>query len=112
MVKVLDEALELVEKCFQEYQPNEVVVCFNGGKDCIVMLHLIHSHFVKHFPGAKLQAFYVRERNPFDEIEDFVDRTAKACDLEMTKLDGPMKGALRKRVQPKPITAEKILQNI
>ena len=55
MVKVLDEALELVEKCFQEYQPNEVVVCFNGGKDCIVMLHLIHSHFARHFPGAKLQ---------------------------------------------------------
>ena len=102
MVKGLDEALKLVEKCFQDYQPNEVVVCFNGGKDCIVMLHLIHSHFAKHFPDARLQAFYVRERNPFDEIEDFVDRTAKAYDLDMSKLDGPMKGALRKLLEDKP----------
>ena len=56
MVGVLDEALKLVEKCLQDYQPDEVVVCFNGGKDCIVMLHLIHSHFAKHFPDSRLQA--------------------------------------------------------
>ena len=102
MVGVLDEALKLVEKCFQDYKPDEVVVCFNGGKDCIVMLHLIHSHFAKHFPNDRLQAFYVREKNPFDEIEDFVDRTAKAYDLDMTKLEGPMKGALRKLLDDKP----------
>ena len=102
MVRALDEAVKLVEKCFQEYRPEEVVVCFNGGKDCIVMLHLIHSHFVKHFPGAKLQAFYVRERDPFDEIEDFVDRTSKLYDLDMVKLEGPMKGALGKLLGDRP----------
>ena len=52
--------------------------------------------------ATSLQAFYVREKNPFDEIEDFVDRTAKAYDLDMTKLEGPMKGALRKLLDDKP----------
>ena len=102
MVRVLDEAMEHVEKCFADYLPDEVVVCFNGGKDCIVMLHLIHAHFAARFPDARLRAFYVRERNPFDEIEAFVDETAKAYDLDMTKLDGPMKGALRRLLEDNP----------
>jgi hypothetical protein len=29
----------------QKYFVGAVSVCFNGGKDCIVMLHLVHAYF-------------------------------------------------------------------
>jgi FAD synthetase len=101
-VNALDEALATVIKCLSDYKPDEVTICFNGGKDCIVMLHLIHSVMTSQFPGSKIQAFYVREKNPFDEIEDFVDKASKAYDLDLVTFDGPMKVALAKLLTEKP----------
>ena len=31
--------------CFLRFPPESVSVCYNGGKDCIVMLHLVHAYF-------------------------------------------------------------------
>ena len=34
-----------VYMCFIRFPPESVSVCYNGGKDCIVMLHLVHAYF-------------------------------------------------------------------
>ena len=68
----VEDSLKTVEQCFAKYKPGKtklflfllnnvlkfmcspfiqkyfvgaVSVCFNGGKDCIVMLHLVHAYF-------------------------------------------------------------------
>ena len=50
-----------MEECLERYSPSQVAVCFNGGKDCIVMLHLAHAAFSKRHPEAEggLQMIYI-----------------------------------------------------
>ena len=31
----IEKSLEIVEECLTKYQPENVSVCFNGGKECI-----------------------------------------------------------------------------
>ncbi|XP_071573166.1 FAD synthase isoform X2 [Temnothorax nylanderi] len=33
-------ALDILNECYERYNPNEVFISFNGGKDCTVVLHL------------------------------------------------------------------------
>ena len=70
MTEVVEASLKVVEECFARYShpcvhsvfmrscslfmcfirfpPESVSVCYNGGKDCIVMLHLVHAYFQVH----------------------------------------------------------------
>ena len=64
MTEVVEGSLKVVEECFGRcshplvfmclcsvcmccirFPPESVSVCYNGGKDCIVMLHLVHAYF-------------------------------------------------------------------
>lgn len=38
------DALATIKECFERYEPNQVIVAFNGGKDCIVILHLAYAY--------------------------------------------------------------------
>jgi FAD synthetase len=77
----------VIEECLSRYDPSEVCVSFNGGKDCSALLHLIHaawmtaaarrrssSSFVSGQP-LKLRALYIRGQDPFPEMEQFIEDT-------------------------------------
>jgi 3'-phosphoadenosine 5'-phosphosulfate sulfotransferase (PAPS reductase)/FAD synthetase len=34
------DSIATIAECFERYKPDQVIVAFNGGKDCIVTLHL------------------------------------------------------------------------
>ncbi len=41
-------------------------MCFNGGKDCIVMLHLVHAYFQVKITSNKLPGiFNIKVMEPF-----------------------------------------------
>ena len=44
LVAHVEDALATLKECFQRYKPHEVIVAFNGGKDCIVILHLAYAY--------------------------------------------------------------------
>jgi len=102
LVEVVDKSLKVVEECFAKYEPESVSVCFNGGKDCIVMLHLVHAWHQKTFPGRKLKSFYISEKKTFSEVDSFMDATISRYNLSNTVFEGPMKPALAKMLEVDP----------
>jgi len=109
LVKVVDKSLQVVEDCFSKYDPEKVTVCFNGGKDCIVMLHLVHAFHQKHFPGKRLKSFYVKEKKTFPEVDSFMDKTISSYNLNNKVFDGPMKPALAKMLEDDPAVEATVL---
>ena len=73
----VDEAVSVLEECLQKHKPEQIAVCFNGGKDCLVVLHLYFALLNR--KGApkeeKVQAVYITEENTFPQIAQFVQRT-------------------------------------
>jgi len=102
LVEVVDKSLKVVEECFAKYEPESVSVCFNGGKDCIVMLHLVHAWHQKHCPGKKLKSFYISEKKTFSEVDSFMDATISRYNLSNSVFEGPMKPALAKMLEDDP----------
>eukprot|EP00095_Tigriopus_kingsejongensis_P004513 maker-scaffold427_size174323-snap-gene-0.41 protein:Tk04513 transcript:maker-scaffold427_size174323-snap-gene-0.41-mRNA-1 annotation:"fad synthase-like isoform x1" len=100
--KVLREALDTIEQTFSDYTQDQIAVCFNGGKDCIVMLHLVHAYFQKRFPQDKLQTIYIKETNPFPEVAEFILKAEAEYKLDAFNIDGGMKKALKSMLLERP----------
>jgi FAD synthetase len=81
-----------------------VAIAFNGGKDCMVMLHLTFAHLRQEYPdnSAKLQALYIYESDPFKEVESFIQDSRILYDLDLVSIQGPMKGALTQMLLNRP----------
>ena len=62
------EAVSAVTKAFEDF-PDRLVISLNGGKDCVVVVHLVHAVHAKLLAEgksrAKMKAFYIREKDPF-----------------------------------------------
>ena len=99
---VVIAGMKAIEECFDKYSPQEVCVCFNGGKDCIVMLHLVWAHLQKHYSGEKLRSLYIREKKSFNEVDEFIDASVDKYQLNNTSVEGPMKSALAEMLVKEP----------
>jgi predicted phosphoadenosine phosphosulfate sulfurtransferase len=64
-------SFDIINTTLDFYQ-NNVVVCFNGGKDSIVMLDIILKVWEKRFPTQKLPCLYIKDPDCFQELDDFV----------------------------------------
>jgi FAD synthetase len=93
----IGHTLSMFERAYQEYEFQEVCVAFNGGKDCTVMLDLLHSYLVHKghdFSQQKLQVLYVVCSKPFPEVETFVDESVSRYSLNLVKMEDKMQNAL------------------
>ena len=98
----VEGSLKTMEECFAKYPPGSVSVCFNGGKDCVVMLHIVHAVHQKLFPGSKLKSFYVSEKKTFKEVDSFMEATIERYGLENKVYQEPMKSALAEMLSADP----------
>jgi FAD synthetase len=66
--------LQTIEEALEKYTISNAWICFNGGKDCTALLHLVHAVMKKKYPqtGVKVPALCIRGDNPFPEMEDFI----------------------------------------
>lgn len=95
--KKIQDSLDVLEECFTRYSPEEVVVAFNGGKDCIVTLHLVHAFLRKKdlVPfSKKLRVLLIEDEQPFGEVIEFVEASREIYNLEILKVPRPMKEGL------------------
>jgi hypothetical protein len=99
-------------------RPTGISLSFNGGKDCTVILHLFVAVLYK-IHGAEQQqqhtppdtpqheqqrpphpqrypigSIYVTDKNPFGQVERFVDDEIERYNLNLVRIPGPMKKAL------------------
>ncbi|KZS19382.1 FAD synthase [Daphnia magna] len=71
-----------IEECLSRYQPSEVCVSFNGGKDCSALLHLIHAAWTKRNKGSTTDGL--------------------RYDLELWTVPGPVRSGLKMALNEHP----------
>ncbi|XP_066963477.1 FAD synthase-like [Macrobrachium rosenbergii] len=98
----IQEAIKVITECFTKYKPEEVCVCYNGGKDCLAVLHLVYAVMHMQHPNSKLQAVYITEVNAFPQVTEFVQHSINRYDLDCEVLPGPMKSALTTLLEKRP----------
>ncbi|KAF8943129.1 FAD1 flavin adenine dinucleotide synthetase [Haplosporangium gracile] len=115
--KSVRHAVEVIEEAVRRYGPAGISLSFNGGKDCTVLLHLFVAVLYK-IHGAEQQqhtppdtpqheqqrpphpqrypiaSIYVTDKNPFGQVERFVDDEIERYNLNLIRIPGPMKKAL------------------
>lgn len=85
-------ALNIVIQCYETYNPEEIFLTFNGGKDCTVVLHLAAA-VAKVRNISSLLCLYVTA-DSFPEVDTFVERAALYYGLELVRKERPIKEAL------------------
>ncbi|KAF9925126.1 FAD1 flavin adenine dinucleotide synthetase [Linnemannia zychae] len=115
--KSVRHAVEVMEEALRRYGPDGISLSFNGGKDCTVLLHLFVAVLYKlhgneqqqHTPPDTPQleqqkpshpqrypiaSIYVTHKNPFGQVERFVDDEIERYNLNLIRIPGSMKKAL------------------
>ncbi|XP_054707471.1 FAD synthase-like [Uloborus diversus] len=94
----IEMSMQVLQECFKAYQIDDICLSFNGGKDCTVLLHLVFLYYAKMYPKSnhKLKVLYVRSKQPFSEIEDFIQVSVQRYNLKLITYDAPIKEALCK----------------
>ena len=70
-----EHTLSVIESALCEYSPKNVVLSFNGGKDCTLLLHFYAAVLHKNHPGEKVNLLFMETAESFDEVTAFMDRT-------------------------------------
>ena len=90
-------SVTILIECFQKFQLNEIFVCFNGGKDCTVLLFLVLNVIRRvnsEFSGP-ITCMYARTNEPFVEVENFIDTCRNLYNLNIITYSGGVKESLR-----------------
>lgn len=73
----------------------ELSLSYNGGKDCLVLLVLLLAGLAKYekpLPKS-LQSVYIVSRDPFPQVNHFVDESIREYGLDLARYAMPMKEA-------------------
>lgn len=88
----IQSALLCLDHALRLYGPESVLCSFNGGKDAVVILHLVRAAFAAHYnqqcyPNTlrivRPRVVYFDHADEFPEILDFLQETVMEHDLEM-----------------------------
>ncbi|GKY98217.1 hypothetical protein MPSEU_000779400 [Mayamaea pseudoterrestris] len=92
----LAQALKSLDSAYRLYRPESVICSFNGGKDAVVILHLVraacaHYHATmnggKNTPLHRPRVIYFNHNDEFPEILEFLRETVEQYDLDMIAFD-------------------------
>lgn len=101
--KHIIQSIQYIEECFQKYGPQNVFFCFNGGKDCTVLLHLTLIVLKNTYPDLKQILFiYVRHQNAFEEVDNFIRNICEHYNLEILTFSKSIKESLRDILEDRP----------
>ncbi|KAG9284634.1 hypothetical protein G9A89_004676 [Geosiphon pyriformis] len=100
-------ALEVIEESLNTYGTDGLALSFNGGKDCTVLLHLFSAALYKFIQKSaeripKIQSVYITHQDPFLEVDAFVKESTIRYNLDLIKIEGPMKQALATYLEKRP----------
>lgn len=85
------------------YDPSNVFISFNGGKDCTVLLHLTLAVLQKQYPGAKNPlCMYVRSEFAFPEQDAFIKECQNYYNLEVIAIHSHIKDGLKNILEKRP----------
>lgn len=100
-------SMKVIEDSFKRYEPQELSLSYNGGKDCLVLLILILACLpspeieFSTFPQT-LQSIFIIPYDSFPEVFDFVETSTREYFLDLTRYVLPMRAALDEYLKEKP----------
>lgn len=75
--KRVSTALKVLSDAIRVFGPDAVYASFNGGKDAVVILHLLRA--AAHGSVGRPHLVYFDTHDEFDEVREFVKETVGAC---------------------------------
>ncbi|WFD35747.1 FAD synthase [Malassezia cuniculi] len=95
------EAVQTCERALETYGAANCALSFNGGKDCIVLAHILAAVLRRKAPNTegipKLHGLYVACASPFPELEDFIrysSSQATGYNIDLTWSKGDIRDVL------------------
>ncbi|KAH8377399.1 hypothetical protein KR093_005287 [Drosophila rubida] len=82
------------------YRPDEVMLCFNGGKDCTVLLDVLSRQ--RNDATLPLHAMCVNSHDPFEEMEQFIDTSLQRYPIKLHRYNGALKLAVEQVIVEHP----------
>ena len=85
----IQSALNSLDHAFRLYRPESVICSFNGGKDAVVILHLMRAsqaHYYKETNSLKRprpRVIYFEHPDEFPQVRSFVQDSVRDFDLDM-----------------------------
>eukprot|EP00534_Pseudo-nitzschia_fraudulenta_P012766 CAMPEP_0201207722 /NCGR_PEP_ID=MMETSP0851-20130426/175001_1 /ASSEMBLY_ACC=CAM_ASM_000631 /TAXON_ID=183588 /ORGANISM="Pseudo-nitzschia fraudulenta, Strain WWA7" /LENGTH=676 /DNA_ID=CAMNT_0047496193 /DNA_START=226 /DNA_END=2256 /DNA_ORIENTATION=- len=84
----IQSALNTLDHAYRLYGPSSVICSFNGGKDAVVILHLVRAVHAKYYNSTgetpiRPRAVYFNNDNEFSEVTSFLEESVRAYDLDM-----------------------------
>ncbi|KAF5327324.1 hypothetical protein D9619_004018 [Psilocybe cf. subviscida] len=87
LARMVKEALEVIDQSLDTHGPENVSLSFNGGKDCTVLLHLYAGALARRLKSNEdlkpIHALYIPVPSPFSVLEEFIDDSARAYNLDI-----------------------------
>ncbi|KAH8374160.1 hypothetical protein KR200_004378, partial [Drosophila serrata] len=89
------QAFEFFSQTLQIYGVEELIFCFNGGKDCTVLLDLLMRYLRQEgISSSDIPMLYIKSGDSFVEIDDFVERCVTSYRVKLVEYEGSLKEAL------------------
>ncbi|KAL3906832.1 MAG: hypothetical protein SGILL_009117, partial [Bacillariaceae sp.] len=91
----IQTALNTLDHAYRLYGPNSVICSFNGGKDAVVILHLLRAAHAKFYNSSSCsettptrpRAVYFNNQDEFPEVVSFLKTSVENYDLDMIAFD-------------------------
>ena len=91
-------SFNVLEQCLTKYTPDQIVVAFNGGKDCTVVLHqyslVLREKYAHLSKKPTLRALFIHNKPQFDSVLQFIDECVQRYDIDLIQINGWIKDAL------------------
>jgi len=97
--KKVELSIEVIEQALSLYSLDGVALSFNGGKDCCVLLHLLHLVLSKYSSLNRLKIVYFLHENTFPEVDIFVKKCSEFYGVNIDFLPAPIISSLTEYVK-------------
>lgn len=98
----VDSALDTLEAALRIYTPEQLYASFNGGKDAVVIFHLIRAAIAKYSSDNNIhyspRFVYFGVEDEFDEVKDFIDETIDKYNINLEYYEEGIGEGLKKHI--------------
>ncbi|XP_030381574.1 FAD synthase isoform X2 [Scaptodrosophila lebanonensis] len=91
----MQTAFDFFTQTLELYSVDQLMFCFNGGKDCTVLLDLLMRYCRLHSINSRdIPMLYIKSDDAFAEIDEFVARCVRHYNVQLIEYKESLKEAL------------------